>query len=156
MKEVNPLQSRRMELPASTIPMVLQRFQKSMCSVQLSKSGKYASGKKVALNTLILSNVVAPSARLFNSDVYIAKFYCYDVFSATILPEAYLPGFDSCTKHIVFWKRWSTGGIVEAGSSVLPDWNWHLLLPIRILPITKNLDSRTLGIASRELNKLKL
>ena len=42
----------------------------------------------------------------------------FNVFSATFLPEAYLPDFDCCTKHIDFWKRWSTGGIVEAGSSV--------------------------------------
>ena len=46
-----------------------------------------------------------------------------NVFSATILPEAYLPDFDSCTKYTDFQQCWCNGGIVEAGASVLPDWN---------------------------------
>ena len=47
------------EAPASTIPPVLQRFRKSVYLVQLSKSGKYASGKKVAQNTSEYCNVVS-------------------------------------------------------------------------------------------------
>ena len=35
-----------MEAPASRFHPVLQRFQKSMCLVQLSKAGKYASEKE--------------------------------------------------------------------------------------------------------------
>ena len=73
-----------------------------MCLVQLSKSDKYASGKKVALNTLILSIVEATSARLCKCNGFIAKLQHSDVFWATFLPEAYLPDFDSCTKHIEF------------------------------------------------------
>ena len=94
---------------------------------------------KVALNTLILSNVEALSARLFNCNVFLAKLQYSDVFWATFLPGAYLPDFDSCTKHINYWKRWSTRGIVEAESSVLldwsllsnhiiPNWNWILMI----------------------------
>jgi hypothetical protein len=41
--------------------------------VQLSKSGKYASGKKVALNTLILRNVEAPSASLLNCYIFLQR-----------------------------------------------------------------------------------
>jgi hypothetical protein len=52
---------------------VLQRFQKSVYLVQLSKSGKYALGKKVALNTLILRNVEAPSARLLNFNIFMQR-----------------------------------------------------------------------------------
>ena len=107
--------------PASTIPPVLQRWWKSVYWVQLSKSGKYASGKIVALNTLILSNVEAPSARLLTCNIFLATLQYSDVFWATFLPEAYLPDFDSCTKYTDFQQRWSTGGIVEAGASVLPD-----------------------------------
>jgi hypothetical protein len=43
-----------------------------MYLVQLSKSGKCASGKKVALNTLILSKIEAPSARLLNCNIFLA------------------------------------------------------------------------------------
>ena len=75
-KHLNKLyqfQSGRTEAPASTIPPVLQRFRKSVYLVQLSKSGKYASGKKVALNTLILRNVEAPSARLLNCKIFLQR-----------------------------------------------------------------------------------
>ena len=70
----------RMEAPASRFHPVLQRFQKSMCLVQLSKSGKYASDKKVAQNTLIIGNVEAPSARLFHCNVFIATLQYSNVF----------------------------------------------------------------------------
>ena len=33
--------------------------------------------------------------------------------------EAYLPDFDSCTKHINYWQRWTPGGTLKQG---LPDW----------------------------------
>ena len=47
-EEVTQLvQSKRTEAPVSTIRPVLQSFQKSMCFVQLSIAGKYASDKKV-------------------------------------------------------------------------------------------------------------
>jgi hypothetical protein len=56
--------------------------------------------------------------------LYISETLQYsDVFWATFLPEAYLPDFDSCTKYTDFWKHWSTGGIVEAGASILLDWS---------------------------------
>ena len=116
-------QSGRTEAPASTIPPVHQRCWKSVYLVQLSKSGKYASGKIVALSTLILSNVEAPSARLLTCNIFLATLQYSDVFWATFLPEAYMPDFDSCTQYTDFQQRWTTGGIVEAGDSVLPDWN---------------------------------
>jgi hypothetical protein len=37
-------------------------------------------GKKVALNTLILSNVEAPSARLLNCNIFLATLQYSDVF----------------------------------------------------------------------------
>ena len=137
-----------MELPASTIPPVLQRFQKSVYLVQLSKSGKYASGKKVAQNTLILGNVEAPSARLLKCNVFLAKLQYSDVFWATFLSEAYLPEFDTCTKHTVLWKRWSPGGIVEAGSSILLDCIWHGFFIVFWFP---NLDFTVMNLALFQL-----
>jgi hypothetical protein len=74
------LQSGRTEAPASTIPLVLQRFQISVYLVQISKSGKYAPGKKVALNPLILSNVEASSARLLKCNTFFATLQYSDVF----------------------------------------------------------------------------
>ena len=56
--ETIDVQSGRMEAPASTLQKIMglvQRCKNSVYLVQLSKSGKYASGKKVAPNTLILS-----------------------------------------------------------------------------------------------------
>ena len=98
------IQSRRTELPASTIPPVLQRFQKSMCLVQLSKSGKYASGKKVAQNTSEYCNFAINTLQLNNLALVASRLLRINVFSATFLTGAYLPEFDSCTKHIDFWK----------------------------------------------------
>ena len=40
---------------------------------------KYASDKKVALNTLITGNVEAPTAKLLNYNVFIAKLQYSDV-----------------------------------------------------------------------------
>ena len=126
------IQSGRTEAPASTIPPVLQRCWKSVYLVQLSKSGKYASGKKVAQNTSEYCNFARNTLHFSNLALGASTLPKISVFWATFLPEAYLPDFDSCTKYIDFWKRWSTRGIVEAGASALPDWIWIIVHPLNI------------------------
>jgi hypothetical protein len=73
--------------------------------VQLSKSGKYASGKKVAQNTSEYCNVARNILQFNNLALGAVTLPRINVFSATFLPEAYLPDFDSCTKYTAFWKR---------------------------------------------------
>ena len=92
--------------------------------VQSRNSGKYASDKKVAQNTSDYCNFARNTLHFSNLALGASTLPRINVFWATFLPEAYLPDFDSCTKYTDFWKRWSTGGIVEAGSSILLDWNW--------------------------------
>ena len=97
-----------MEAPTITLQKTMclvQRCKISVYLVQLSMPGKYASDKKVALNTLILSNVEAHSARLLKCNIFLATLQYSDVFRATFLPEAYLPDFDSCTKYTDFQQR---------------------------------------------------
>ena len=105
-----------------------------MYLVQLSKSGKYASGKKVAQNTSEYCNLARNILHFNNLALGASTLLRINVFSATFLPEAYLPDFDSCTKYIDFQQRWSTGGIVEVGASVLPDWSCCLSLSCRWPP----------------------
>jgi hypothetical protein len=99
------VQSRRREAAASTIPPVLQRFRKSVYLVQLSKSGKYASGKKVAQNTSEYCNIARHILQFNNLALGASTLLRINVFSATFLPDAYLPDFDSCTKYTDFRQR---------------------------------------------------
>ena len=60
--ETIDVQSGRMETPASTLQKIMclvQRCKNSVYLVQLSKSGKYASGKKVAENQCVRCNFLA-------------------------------------------------------------------------------------------------
>jgi hypothetical protein len=74
-----------------------------MYLVQLS--GKYASGKKAAQNTSEYFNVVKHLLHFNNLALGASTLLKMNVFSATFLPEAYLPDFDSCTKYIAFQQR---------------------------------------------------
>ena len=68
-----------------------------MYSVQLSKSGKYTSGKKVALNTLILSCLR------------------HNCLTLIVAPNTLIL-CNVALNTLIFCK-------VEAGASILPDWN---------------------------------
>ena len=79
-----------------------------MYLVQLSKSGKYASGKKVAQNTSEYCNFAINTLQLNNLALGASTLPIINVFSATFLPEAYLPDFDSCTKDKVLTSPTTT------------------------------------------------
>ena len=51
------------------------------------------------MNTLILSNVEAPAARLLESNLILATFSYSDLFEQLSYPRQYLPDFDGCTKY---------------------------------------------------------
>jgi hypothetical protein len=76
-----------------------------MYLVQLSKSGKYASGKKVAQNTTEYCNVTRNMLQFNKLVLGASTLLRINVFSATFLSEAYLPDFDSFTKYIDFQQR---------------------------------------------------
>ena len=69
-------QSGRMEAPSSTL-QTINVFNAMLQNISVfgeTKSGKYASDKKVARNTLILSKVEAPAARLLKGNLILATF----------------------------------------------------------------------------------
>jgi hypothetical protein len=76
-----------------------------MYLVHLSKSGKYASGKKAAQNTSEYYNVARNILHFNNLALGALTLLRINVFSATFLPEAYLPDFESCAKYIDFLPR---------------------------------------------------
>ena len=76
-----------------------------MYLVKLSKLGKYAPVKKVAQNTSEYFNFARNILHFNNLALWASTLLRINVFSATILPEAYLPDFDSCTKYTDYQQR---------------------------------------------------